>query len=459
MYLLTFLAKARELRRNARLTRGRLEAMQAAKLRRLATFAYRRSAYYRDVMHQRAIDAGSCDIDEFRALTKRDVLDNFDRIVTDPRVTRDSIRAFLAKSADPTELMMGRFHVVHTSGSSGEVGIFVYSLDDCARGLAQVSRLHAMGLRRRRIAYFGAVGGHFAGVSIMSSATGSPTRALYDTLICDINTPLAPVVEQLNRFQPNLLGGYATGLKILAEQQRKGSLRIAPGVLHSSGEPLGPDDRALLEQTFGAPCLNVYATTEHLLMGASASDGQGVRLFEDDLIFELQPDCTFVTNLFNFTLPLIRYKLADIMTPLSVDDSSGPYQRVNEVVGRSEVVPWFRNEAGGRDFVSPLVIVEIYVPGVRRFQMELVDEQSFVFRYCVEPGLVEQARRAARDGLQAKLADILRRKRMANVRFDLIEVEDLTVDPRTGKFKLILANFMQPAIYSSWPGFQQGIHR
>ena len=120
-------------------------------------------------------------------------------------------------------------------------------------------------------------------------------------------------------------------------------------------------------------------------------------------------------------------------------------------------MPWFRNEAEGRDFVSPLVTVEIYVPGVRRFQMELVDEQSFVFRYCVEPRLVEQARRAARDGPRAKLADILRRKRMANIRFDLIEVEDLAVDPRTCKFKLILANAEQSTIYSSRPGFQQGI--
>jgi phenylacetate-coenzyme A ligase PaaK-like adenylate-forming protein len=437
MYLLTFLAKALELRRNEGLTRVELETMQAAKLRRLATFAFRRSAYYRDVMHQRAIDPAACHIDQFPVLTKRDVLDNFDRIATDPRVTSEGVKAFLATSTNPTELMGGRFHVVHTSGSSGEVGIFVYSRDDWARGLAQASRLHAMGLRRQRIAYFGAVQGHFAGVSLMSSGMANVARTLYDTLICDINTPLAPVVEQLNRFQPHLLGGYATGLKILAEQQREGRLRITPGVLHSSGEPLVPDDRALLEETFGAPCLNIYATTEHLVMGASAPDGRGIRLFEDDLIFEMHPDCTYVTNLFNFTLPLIRYKLSDIMTALPTGEANGPHRRVNEIVGRSEVVPWFRNEAGDLDFVSPLVIVGIYVPGIRRFQMELIDEQSFVFRYCVEPGLTEEVRLAARNGLQAKLADILRHKRMANVRVEIVGVEDLPVDPRAGKFKFI----------------------
>jgi hypothetical protein len=69
--------------------------------------------------------------------------------------------------------------------------------------------------------------------------------------------------------------------------------------------------------------------------------------------------------------------------------------------------------------------------------MELIDEQSFVFRYCVEPGLTEEVRLAARNGLQAKLADILRHKRMANVRVEIVGVEDLPIDPRAGKFKFI----------------------
>jgi phenylacetate-CoA ligase len=437
MFAAVFLLKALELRRNERRTRAELETMQTAKLRRLAAFAYRRSPYYRDVMRARGMNPATCMVEQFPVLTKRDVLENFDSIVTNRRVTTDNVRAFLAKSKDPTERMAGRYHVLHTSGSSGEVGLFVYSGNDWARGLAQVSRLHRIGGWRRRVAYFGAVNGHFGGVSIMSSAFYAVPRMLYDMLLCDINTPLAPIVEQLNRFQPHMVGGYATGLKILAEQQRAGRLRIAPVTLFSSGEPLGSDDRAMIERTFRARCLNVYATTEHLFMGASAPDGRGIRLLEDDLIFELKPDCTYVTNLFNYTLPLIRYQLSDVLTALPVGAANGPYRRINEVVGRSELVPWFRNEAGQLDFISPLVIVELYVPGVRRFQMELVDERSFVFRYSVDPGLTAEARSTARSALRAALADILSRKHMASVRFDLIAVDDIPIDPRTGKFKLI----------------------
>lgn len=437
MFAAVFLLKALELRRNERRSRAALEAMQAAKLRRLAAFAHRRSPYYRELMRAHGIDPATCVLGQFPVLTKRDVLDHFDGIVTDRRASMDSVRAFLAKSKDPTERMAGRYHVLHTSGSSGEVGVFVYSKNDWARGLAQTTRLHRIGPWRQRVAYFGAVTGHFGGVSIMSSALDAVPRMLYDLLLCDINTPLAPIVEQLNRFQPHRVGGYATGLKILAEQQREGRLRIAPVALYSSGEPLGADDRAMIERTFGARCVNVYAATECLFIGASAPDGRGIRLFEDDLIFELKPDCTYVTNLFNYTLPLIRYRLSDVLTALPVEAANGPYRRINEVVGRSELVPWFRNEAGELDFISPLVIVELYVPGVRRFQMELVDERSFVFRYSVDPGLTVQARSAARSALHAALADILMRKRMTSVQFDLVAVDDLPVDPRTGKFKLI----------------------
>lgn len=386
MDLAAFLIKTLELRRNQRRSRAELEAPQAVKLRRLATYAYRRSPYYRDLIRECAIDPAACRVDQFPVLTKRDVIAHFDSIATDPRVTAERARAFLARSTDPTELMAGRFHVVHTSGSSGEVGIFAYSRDDWARGPAQVSRLHRMGLRRRRVTYFGAVKGHFAGVSIVSSALAGAPRLFYDTLVCDINQPLANAVDRLNRFRPHLLTGYATGLLILAEQQRAGALRIAPEALHSSGEPLAPQDRALLDRSFEAPCFNVYASTEHMLMGASEAGARGLILFEDDLTLELQADRTYVTNLFNFTMPLIRYRMSDIMATLPSSDTMDPYRRVDEIVGRAETIPWFRNVAGVLEFVSPLVIVEIYVPGVRRFQMEVLDDRSFVFRYCIAQG-------------------------------------------------------------------------
>ncbi len=60
-------------------------------------------------------------------LTKRELMENFDRIVTDRRLKKDLIADFLTRSKDPNGLLLGRYHVVHTSGSSGELA---YQLAD-----------------------------------------------------------------------------------------------------------------------------------------------------------------------------------------------------------------------------------------------------------------------------------------------------------------------------------------
>ena len=38
-------------------------------------------------------------------------------------------------------------------------------------------------------------------------------------------------------------------------------------------------------------------------------------LHDHDLIYEFYPDHSVVTNMFNETLPLIRYRMADILRP------------------------------------------------------------------------------------------------------------------------------------------------
>ena len=48
-------------------------------------------------------------------------------------------------------------------------------------------------------------------------------------------------------------------------------------------------------------------------------------------------------------------------------------------------------------------------------------------------------------GLRTRLAEILRHKRMDNVAFDIVVVDDLPVDPKTRKFRLIVDARAAPA--------------
>ena len=186
---------------------------------------------------------------------------------------------------------------------------------------------------------------------------------------------------------------------------------------------------------FGVPAQNMYATSEHMYMGVVAPDRDQLYLFEDDLYFELREDSILVTNLYNFTVPLIRHELNDVLRPTG--ELHGPFRLVENVIGRTEDVPFFVNEEGRRDFIHPIVIAEFYAPRLRSFQFRVADESSFKFAVVLEPGLDEGERALTKKDIRERLDGLLARKRMRNVRFDLEEVEELRA-PERGKFRMVV---------------------
>ncbi|HVY64007.1 MAG TPA: hypothetical protein VHH11_04215 [Gammaproteobacteria bacterium] len=439
--LLTAFRKAREVRRNASLTRAELEALQLRKFRRLVRHVNARSPYYRSIIAERGIDVARCEPGDFPVLTKSLLMQRFDEIVTVPGITKQTIAAFLARSKDPTELFEGKYRVIHTSGSSGEVGYFVYSPQDWARGTAIRPRGRGAPRKRKgkfRMAYFAATDGHYAGVTLVGALRSGIVRLFVDLKLLEVNRPLADTIAELNEFQPDVLAGYTTALKILAEQQRDGALDLRYLThIATAGEVTTEADRAFLEQTFACGLTNTYGCSEHLGFGGSPPGSSNIVLYDDDLMFEFHPDHSVITNLFNYTLPLIRYRMADILRPVD-SGAHAPYLVIESLVGRSELQPKFRNRDGVEDFVSPHTINEIFVPGVARFQLQLTGEDEFRFMVCLDASLDAAARAAAVEGVARRLREILAHKRMENVRFEVVAADDLPVNPRTRKFQLIV---------------------
>lgn len=424
-------------KRSQGMTRAQLEALQLRKFRRLAERAWRDSPYYRELMEARGIDPQRCVPTDFPVLTKSDVLRHFDRLVTDRRVTRARVTEFLARSTDPQELLDGRYHVLHTSGTSGTVGYYVYSHEAWIRGASHTMRVSPLRWRLRT-AFVAATRGHFAGASLMLTGNHGTNAALFDVRTFDVGQPMPQLIEALNAFQPQVLTGYAAVLKVLAEAQVRGELRIRPIQIGNGGEPLPSDTKLLLERVFRVPVLNAYASSEHLYMGMTFPGVDHMHLMEDELIFELHPDHTCVTNLFNHTMPLIRYRLDDVLIPEVTAASPFPYRSVSEVVGRTEDALVFANRRGQRDFIHPIVLVELVVPGLDAWQVVLRGDEEFGFRARLDPDLSAAGRHECLRVLRARLEAILAEKDMTNVRFRIEEVDSLEIDAHTGKFRLVV---------------------
>jgi phenylacetate-CoA ligase len=422
--------------RNRLRTPEELAEHNLARFRQRLAWTVARSPHYADVCRERRIDPRAARLEDLPVLTKHELVADFDRICTRPEVRKAGVHAFLGGSRDPQDLFLGRYHVVHSSGTSGEVCIVVYNRREWMHATANFTRVARPGIARR-LAFVGAANGHFAAVALATAPASRVTGLFYRRRAFHVNLPTPEILRGIEAFDPKVLVGYAGALRMLAEARARGEVKLRPQVVVSSGEVLLPQDRALLRETFGVPVRNLYASTEHLYMATDlpGKRGEGMYLLEDDLIFELREDCTIVTNLLNMTVPLFRYRMDDVLRPAAQQGLMGPYRIVETLVGRREHAPEFVNARGERDSIHPIVLVEFYVKGVAAFQFRLTGEDSFRFLWQMEEGV--SAGEVERE-IAARLRVLLSEKGMENVRFGIERVPTLPPDPETGKFRLIV---------------------
>ena len=98
-------------------------------LRKLLALAVERSPWHRERLA--AIDLSGlseADIASLPVMTKTDLMDNFDDVVTDRRLTRELCERHLDAATDD-KYLLGEYHVVASGGSSGQRGVFVYGWD------------------------------------------------------------------------------------------------------------------------------------------------------------------------------------------------------------------------------------------------------------------------------------------------------------------------------------------
>jgi phenylacetate-CoA ligase len=335
-----------------RWTRAGLREYQAAALRRLLGTAMTGSPWH--ARRLGAVDPGAFAVQDLPGLpvmTKADLMASFDHIVTDRRLSRTLAERHLA-SLDSDAYVLGRYHVVASGGSSGQRGVFAYDWDAWPSFYLSLHRFFQRdwssdpalaGIPQRVAVVMASRATH------MSSAQAQTfTRPGTELRNFPVTLPLEDIVAGLNQWQPTILQGYPSILHQLCFEARSGRLRISPRRIRSRAEPLLPQTRADLEDTWGVTVHNEWVCTE----GASAATcgaGQGLHLSEDLVIIEpvdaagrpvpagVPSDKVYLTNLYNLALPLIRYELTDQMTFLRGACPCGTaFARIADVQGRIE---------------------------------------------------------------------------------------------------------------------------
>jgi phenylacetate-CoA ligase len=121
----------------------------------------------------------------------------------------------------------------------------------------------------------------------------------------------------IRRHRPGLIFGHAHSLYLLACQLKKaGVTDVRPNGIVSTAMPLHAWQRAVIEEVFGVPATNRYGCEEVSLIACECERHDGLHVAADSVLTEVEPDGKLlVTDLTNAAMPLIRYRIGDVVRP------------------------------------------------------------------------------------------------------------------------------------------------
>lgn len=445
MNVVKILWKLYWLKRDTKKTPEQIRKLQEKKLRRLLWYAYKNSSYYHTAFEQNGITAQNLEnmpLSAFPVINKKMLLTHFDELVTSPDLSQKEIRNFDAQNKADRSAYKGKYHVVHSSGSTGKPGYFVY--DDNAwhsmlcgiiraalwdLSMPQILRLL---VKRPRIVYIAATDGRYGGaMAVGDGIDGVGAKQLY----LDIKTPLAQWAEQIESFRPDIVIGYPSAIKILGELAERGEIKLQLFRIISCGEPLGASLRNYLEKTLQTVIINFYGASESLALGVEGNPDEGMVLFDDMNVIEARDGVLYLTSLYNFVQPLIRYRISDSLTMEKPDaDSRYPFSRAAGLLGRNEDMLWFEDGNGRREFLHPLAVEGFCIEGLKDYQFIQIEKDAFEMLAEITD---TASRDRIREEIRCQMKKILSEKELCFVQFYVRFVPEIVPDWHTGKKRLI----------------------
>jgi phenylacetate-coenzyme A ligase PaaK-like adenylate-forming protein len=204
--------------------------------------------------------------------------------------------------------------------------------------------------------------------------------------------------------------------------------------------------RNTIKQAFGREPVNFYAASESLSMAAQCDRYENLHLFSDWHIFEAvdddlgpvaagTPGNLLLTNLYNYTQPLIRYQMHDeVVMNDQLCGCGSPFPTIRNLAGRQEEFLWFDTAEGKRDYLHPIVLVELFVAGLKKFQVIQTQKNEMLMKVIVDGN-----KEAVLAAIRQRMNEIFCGKQIdKTVKLNLEIVEDIPNNPITGKYKLII---------------------
>jgi len=355
-----------------------LRSLQADCLRRLVQHSYSTTQYYRDLF-----DGAGIKPDDIRSAEDLRLLPTLDK-----SIIQDKMESMISDAFDRSELIPDS-----SGGSTGVPTNFMKDIDRHRLRRADQIR-HDQWCGWRLGERYALLWGAQRDLSLVQSTREKLVSRFVDrSMMFDAfemrDSDVDKLLQQLRRFRPTMLIGYANALLLLAQQmQAQGISEGLPvkGVI-SSAETLTDANREVIEQVFGCHVLNRYGSREVGLIASECQEKSGLHLNSENVVIEIlngdvpaqpgQRGEIVVTDLKNYGMPFLRYRMGDVGT-LSLEECAcgRGLPMLRSVEGR---VSDFLIAADGTKIHGEYYTHLFYgVPGIRQFQ--IIQESKSVVR-------------------------------------------------------------------------------
>lgn len=302
-----------DLKRSQWLTLGEQRAYQETKLRQLMVHAYYHVPYYREQFDRLGLKP-----EDIRTLDDLHKLP----VITKKAVTENLYLGIMSNNHDKKKILK-----VTTSGSTGEpFAVFAEKRQLEMRWAATLRSTEWTGYRfgDRQVRLWHKYLSMKKSEVLKELLDAFFTRRKFIPAYEISESNIKDFLKGIMRFKPVLLDGYAESYNIIAQHLRNYAYEgHRPKAIMSSGQTLPPDSRQRIEEAFGCKVYDKYGAREFAGgLAYQCAEQNGYHIVSECAIIEIvdaqgkpvapgEVGEVVVTELNNYALPLIRYKLGD----------------------------------------------------------------------------------------------------------------------------------------------------
>lgn len=416
--------------------RDRIRELQGERVRRLLAHAYDNTNYYR-----RRFDAAGFHPRDFRGLEDLRQLPTLSK-----KIIRANLRDLIATTHDESEL-----HSAETGGTTGAKMVFYRDNACLAAKEAGLYRFESWAGWEPgdRVGLVWPAMQDYVGHWTMRAKLVNELYKRHVTLPAAIldHRIMGDYLRLLQRKRPSIIRAFTSPVFELAKYVLDQGIRIRVKGVITTGEPLHRHQRETIAKAFHCPVFDSYRTREAGSLAQECEEHGGLHINAESLYVETVPleDATVVdgglgelviTDLFNYGMPLIRYRMGDMgqITKASCPCGRG-LPMIRKIKGRTADL--FFTPTGKRINSVTLVLYLVdEAPGLLG-QVQIVQDRidHLIIRMTPDPGPTDEIKQYQKNMVKSLFGDEM------EVSFEIV---DEIAREKSGKYKFTKCLIRQP---------------